>query len=212
MAVTFQPQNPNALFDPTQWSNQFSLFNNQAYTWPARYAGWPTDAMGNPIQAPPGMTINTSPASPQAAPAAASNVDMTALRNAVLQNQPGAAAAYGANFPGGTGGQFPGVDALAGRNWAAFTPQQNWQAPTQAAAPQPQAVANPAGLTTQQYLQLRANPGRVTTQGATVPESTSQPLGPGVLQQFLQSWKPAQTGPSSGFQQNFYNTLRGMGY
>ena len=67
----FDPQNPNALFSPDQWLNQFSNYNNAALPWPSSYSGMPTDAMGNPIQPPPGMTINSSPAAPApAAPAA----------------------------------------------------------------------------------------------------------------------------------------------
>jgi hypothetical protein len=76
--VTFDPQNPNALFSPDQWLNQFSNFNSKPLPWPSTYAGYPTDAMGNPIgggpsqqmQAPsaapaqpaPGTTINSTPA------------------------------------------------------------------------------------------------------------------------------------------------------
>jgi hypothetical protein len=78
------------------------------------------------------------------------------------------------------------------------------------AAPAPQAApaANPAGLTSQQYLQLRANPGYIQTPGATVPQSqTSYQPGSGVLQAFLQNWQPAQSGVGSGFQQQFATAL-----
>jgi hypothetical protein len=79
-----------------------------------------------------------------------------------------------------------------------------------AAAPQaPAPAAGPGGLTAQQYLQLRANPGRVTTPGATVPQASSATPGPGMLQQFLANWNPATSGPGSGFQQSFSKALRG---
>src|SRR4029077_12583239 len=60
------------------------------------YRGTPTNAMGNPIASPPGMTLNTTPAAAPAA--AAAQPDMMAMRNAALTSQPGAALAYGANF------------------------------------------------------------------------------------------------------------------
>ena len=68
----FDPQNPDALFSPDQWLNQFGNFNNAALPWPSFHAGTPTDAMGRPIQPPPGMTLNSAPpAAPRpAAPAA----------------------------------------------------------------------------------------------------------------------------------------------
>ena len=82
--VQFDPQNPYALFSPDQWSNQFSLFNDKPLPWPSSYAGYPTDAMGNPIgggpqqqtaapaagSSTPGMTINSTPQQGQMTPAA----------------------------------------------------------------------------------------------------------------------------------------------
>ena len=67
-APTFQ-SNPYGSFDPSQWTNPYSQFYGKALPWPSSYAGWPTDATGNPIQKPPGMTLNSTPQ--QAAPAAA---------------------------------------------------------------------------------------------------------------------------------------------
>jgi hypothetical protein len=80
----FSP-NPYANFDPSQWSNPYSSFQNKGIPFPASYMGWPTDAMGNPIGATsatpgltpgqtslpstPGTTLNSAPAA--AAPAAA---------------------------------------------------------------------------------------------------------------------------------------------
>ena len=195
----FDPQNPDALFSPDQWLNQFSNFNNAALPWPSSYAGTPTDAMGRPIQPPPGMTLNSAPAAapPPAAPAP--------------QQQ------YGRIWEGtGTGGAAGGQNAMgsggptAGQNVSQYMPIG--PAPQQQAAPQaaPQAAA-PNNW--QNTIAMLANPGKVTTPGATVPASASsaQP-GPGSLQAFLQNWRPASSGPGSGFQQGFANALKGMGY
>ena len=38
------------MLDPTQKSNQFTIYNNKALPWPPTYNGVPTDAMGRPIQ------------------------------------------------------------------------------------------------------------------------------------------------------------------
>ena len=69
--VTYQPQNPYALFSPDQWSNQFSLFDNAALPWPSSYTGYPMDAMGNPItpQAGSGIPDYAQWQANQAAPA-----------------------------------------------------------------------------------------------------------------------------------------------
>jgi hypothetical protein len=81
-----------------------------------------------------------------------------------------------------------------------------------AAAAAPAATSNPSGLNAQQYLQLLANPGQVTTPGATVPQASSAQPGPGVLQQFMQNWRPQASGPGSGFTNNFYQALKAQGY
>jgi hypothetical protein len=163
----FQPQNPYGLFDPSQWSNAYSNYNNSALPWPSRYAGLPTDAMGNPIGLPAGTTLNTPPAQPAPAP------------------QQGPAAM----------GQF-----LGGGGQGA--PQ---------AAPAAPAQAGPDYNT---VLSMLANPGKVTTPGATVPAApvSSAQSNPAGLQSFLAGFKPAQSGPGSGFQQGFANALKGMGY
>jgi hypothetical protein len=203
---TYQ-SNPYADFDPSQWSNPYSNFQNSAIPFPATYAGWPTNALGQPIQAPPGMTLNSSPAQPQAA-------QQPAQQGASLLNNPGPVG------PGGMRGQYvqtnPGGMLPSGENYGSSSPtyiQPQYQfmpAQQAAAAPAPAPAANPAGLTSQQYLQLRANPGYVTTPGATVPQSASSATpGPGMLQQFLANWNPAQSGPGSGFQQAFSKALRG---
>jgi hypothetical protein len=69
------------MFDPSQLSNQFSNYNNQAMPFPPTYntaAGGPVSAAtGQPIQSfqawqqanPGGLNLNSTPAQPQAAPA-----------------------------------------------------------------------------------------------------------------------------------------------
>jgi hypothetical protein len=131
------------MFDPSQQSNQFSNYNNQALPWPPTYntgAGGPNNAAtGQPIQSfqqwqqqnPGGMTLNSTP------------------------SQPGAQSAA----------------------------PDNWQA----------------------SLNALANPGKVTTPGATVPQATgSQPSG-GVNQAFLN-----QAGAGQGMNQNFLSALRAI--
>jgi hypothetical protein len=204
---TFDP-NPYANFDPSQWTNPYSNFYGRALPWPSSYAGAPTDAMGRPIAAPPGMTLNSAPAQPQ--PAAPQ-------------------AGWGASAPGASAINPSGNAALLAANWGAFPasgyntstpggylqalmanpvnqglngPQQGGQGGGQAAAPN----------NWQQTLSMLANPGHVATPGATVPQAPpggGQP-SPGVLQNFLANWQPAQSGPGSGFTQNFNAILRGL--
>ena len=213
--VQFQPQNPYALFSPDQWSNQFSRFNNAALPWPSSYAGMPTDAMGNPIQPPQGTTINSAPA-PAPAPAAPAN-NQWAFNNALLNSlgqsalnqniakvqsgQPGWAQ------PASTGPSVSDVIRMRGM----LGPNPN--AAQAAQPPTPAASQSPGAPSYSQILSLLANPGKVTTPGATVPASaTSGQPAPGGLQAFLANWRPAQSGPGSGFQQSFASALKGMGY
>jgi hypothetical protein len=190
---TFQ-SNPYADFDPSQWANPYSNFQNSAIPFPASYSGWPTDAQGNPIQAPPGMTLNSSPAQP--APAAAPAAAAPQQQGRYVQTS--------------AGGQLP-----SGENYGSATPTnvpaqyQYIPAPQAAPQPAPPPAANPAGLSSQQYLQLRANPGHVTTPGATVPIASGTQPNNSVLQQFLANWNPAQSGPGSQFQQQFAKALKG---
>jgi len=207
---TYSP-NPYGNFDPSQWSNPYSSFQNSAIPFPASYAGWPTDANGNPIQPPQGMTLNSSPAQPAAPQAAAP--------------APRSIASYAQATPTGGGQNMSYINPSAGI--VGYGPQQQLpgapinnpiggQPAALPPAPAPQASAPAAGtplqvgqpLTAQQYLQLRANPGYIATPGATVPQSaTSYQPGSGVLQQFLANWNPAQSGPGSGFQQQFAKAL-----
>ena len=119
------------MFDPTQKSNQFSLFNDAPLPGPSYNtgAGGPTNAMGQPIPAfqawmsanPAGMNINNTPAQAQAQVAPQQQ-----------QQQQGAAS------PAGAGGQVnyaamgqygPAIQELMGNYAAAqakLTPQQQY--------------------------------------------------------------------------------------
>ena len=232
----FNPQDPNALFSPDQWLNQFSNFNNAALPWPSSYAGAPTDAMGKPIQSfvdatnaaqqqyqqqlaaynsqqqTPGTTLNSPPqglASVQNNPNPGTPQNLSDIMSNYGQGDP-----YGAQ-----GSQMAGLNALMGgvggpgrygdqyMNQVGANYQQSMQ-PRQQAAP---AAPTPPN-NWQAMLTGLANPGKVTTPGATVPASASAQPGPANLQSFLANWKPAQSGPGSGFQQNFATALKGMGY
>lgn len=209
-------------FDPSQWTNPYSSFQNSGIPFPASYSGWPTDSMGNPIQAPPGMQVG-QPSAAAAAPASTPGTTLNSTPNApqsgILAGMPaGAQAAAGSGSPfGAMGGQLAGWQALANPEQAAAgntygDPYLNMvagqQAPQQAAPPTP--AANPSGLTSQQYLQLLAHPNPVATPGANIPQSAQsyQPNN-SVLQQFLANWTPAKSGPGSGFQQAFAKGLKG---
>jgi hypothetical protein len=184
---TFQ-SNPYGSFDPSQWSNPYSNYYGQKLPFPASYAGTPTNALGQPIQPPPGMTLNSTPQQPQA-PA-----------RQTVGLQPSDLAGPSALNPSGN-------QALGMANWGGMmSPQAQ---PQQQA---PQAAAPSAPNNWQNTLSMLANPGHVTTPGATVPQAppTGGQPSPGVLQNFLQNWQPAQSGAGSGFTQNFNSILRGL--
>jgi hypothetical protein len=201
--------NPFSSFDPSQWSNPYSPFPSQAIPWPSSYVGTPTDSLGNPIQsyqaqqpqpAPtaPGLTLNSTPdwsnLSPQMRIDARNNPNaMTAASQQADPNDRALVAAW----------LGPTEQAKADMGIASTIGQQQ----------QPQAAppAAPSGLNNSAaYLSALAHPNRVVTPGATVPQSpNSYQPGSGALQQFLSQWRPAASGPGSGFQQGFYNTLKG---
>jgi hypothetical protein len=192
---TFTP-NPYANFDPSQWSNPYSQFYGQALPWPSSYAGTPNNALGQPIQPPQGMTLNNTPAQPQApaAPSDNNNAQWQAIQQANLNGQGGITSQMAA----------AGIGSMAQANAIRAAMNSGQQAQPQAAAPAP-----PNNW--QNTLSMLANPGHVATPGATVPQAQS-PTGvqPGVLQSFLANWQPAQSGPGSGFTQNFNALLRGL--
>ena len=59
---------------------------------------------------------------------------------------------------------------------------------------------------------MLANPGKVTTPGATVPQTAGAQPGSANLQSFLQIGNPRSQGRAAGFQNNFATALKGMGY
>jgi hypothetical protein len=225
---------PYGLFGPDQFSNQFSLFNNKALPWPSQYAGMPTDAMGRPIQPPAGTTINTLPAAPAPAPQQAANPSQWAINNDMINamgrratdqmNYQGAAGMGGGYAQGGPSSEMDDVVHMRLQNNAQYgvplgpggsVPQSsgpNAGIPGGAPAQTPQVAGPSNNISSPDALSLLANPGPVTTPGAQPGVSAPNQPGAGVLQQFLANWNPAQSGPGSQFQQNFANTLRGMGY
>ena len=193
------------MFDPSQQSNAYSNYNNQALPWPPTYGGTPVNAAtGKPIQSfqdwqaanPGGMSINSTPQQPAApqqsspplyGPASAVNPQsgLTPQRGNVPMpggNQFMSQQGYQALYGGGGMPQQPGPQAGA-QAGGASAPPNNWQA----------------------ALSALANPGNPVTQGATVPMvSGSQPAG-GVNAAFLQ-----QAGQGQGMNQNFLNALRSI--
>jgi hypothetical protein len=245
---TFQ-SNPYGSFDPSQWTNPYSNFYGRALPFPPSYAGTPTNALGQPIQspqapqAPQGMTLNSTPAQPQA-PGAAN--PFANVPNVQGQNAPATEPRGGLNIADwqalspaqrsaamGPMGQYSAGLAMmpsgnnfvaSGSNPSGANPQAstalgfmnsglNGFAQMQQQAQQgagPSAPGPPNNW--QNTLSMLANPGHVTTPGATIPmapQGSAQP-GPGVLQNFLANWQPAQSGPGSGFTQNFNTILRGL--
>jgi hypothetical protein len=206
----FNPS-PYGVFDASQWSNPYSRYANQALPWPPQYVGMPTNAMGQPIQPPPGVSLSTPPPAP--APAPAPQGEPALMGNPAIRagNQAVGLQALNSMIPMG-GGAFkagPGTPGMTAQNplgvWGQQPPAQQSAAPPASSGGQPLMDYNTV-------LGMLANPGKVTTPGAQpgVP-SPSQP-GPGVLQQFLANWNPAQSGPGAGFQQSFASTLKQLGY
>jgi hypothetical protein len=172
-------------------NNPYSQFSGSPLPWPSSYAGTPTDAHGNPIQAQPGMTLNTpSPALAAAAP------QQQQMR-------------WGMISPGGqaTGGMAEGGRPEGGSTTPA---QYGWLPPTQQqpaapAAPAPTASSAPGTQGLDSALSLLANPGHVTTPGA----QPMAPQGPSVLQSFLAN-NQGGTGAGNYSNQGFFNTLNAL--
>jgi hypothetical protein len=187
------------MFDPTQKSNQFSNYNNAALPWPPSYntgAGGPVNAAtGQPIQSfqqwqqqnPGGMSINSTPAQPAAAPQGSDTFNRAAQMAYLTGNN-----AYLSAMGYGPGGSVTPGSQAAQYGMGAQTPQ---------AAPQASGPPN----NWQAAINALSNPGKVTTQGANVPQVQGyQPAG-GVNQAFLQ-----QAGAGAGMNQGFLSALRGI--
>jgi hypothetical protein len=207
------------MFDPSQKSNQFSQYNNQALPWPPTYntgAGGPVNAAtGQPIQSfqqwqqanPGGMSINSTPAAPAAPQTYGLQPSQLAGPSAL---NPSGNQAFGMATWGGmmspqarelyANQQFAPPGSAPGTTYANMGAGGGQQ---QAGAQQAQASGPPNNW--QAAINALANPGRVQTQGANVPQVTGyQPSG-GVNQAFLN-----QAGAGQGMNQNFLNALRSI--
>jgi hypothetical protein len=217
------------MFDPSQLSNQFSLYNNQALPFPPTYndtAGGPVNAAtGQPIasyqqwkqQNPGGLTLNATPAQPQAPQAQPMGQQGALWANYLLGGGQGAAPSAGA--PGAVGmygasGRDPAnmanlVNFLGG---ASSGVMQNTGAPGYGmgggagagGAPPGAGGGGQGGSPNNWYAALNAlsNPGTPAVGGATVPMAQGyQPAG-GVNQAFLN-----QAGAGQGMNTNFLSAL-----
>lgn len=208
------------MFSPDQWLNKFSPFAGKAFPFPAQYQRTPTDAHGNPIQSyldtqaahdawqPPAqaapVTLNTNPGlngvalgmSPQD-PSGSFNTAMLNSMGRNLQPQQG-----GGRSSAGEGSiAGPALNDVV--TMRGMLQNQNTAAAQPAAAP-----TNPYDMN-QAYLDALANPGRVQTPGANVPQSAPPSNQSGVLQQFLANWKGGK-GAGNYDNSGFFNALRGQ--
>lgn len=195
-------------FDPSQWSNKYSPYNGVAI--PAtQYAGTPRDAFGNPIasyqqalaaQQPAAMPASTSLNS---SPQSYANPNQ-GLINAIYQG--------GGQSGGGFGGQGSGTSVGNGALLTQLLMGGGGGTPAQptAAAAAPAASSGPN--MSQAYLQALANPGHISTPGATVAQAPTPTGQSNVLQQFLQNWQnkgSPTTGAGNYNNAGFYNALQG---
>jgi hypothetical protein len=180
------------LFDPTQQSNQFSLFNNAALPFPPTYNGAPTNAMGQPIQSfqqwqqqnPGGVSLNATPAQPDNSGQFAFN---KALINSMGQSMLSNGLMGGQANGGGRGDAYTGLaNNPTYGNLIHLNALNNAMGQTGAqGAAQPQAGGG-APNNWQAAINALSNPGNPQTMGANVPLQTGyQPAG-GVNQAFLQ--------------------------
>ena len=175
------------------------------------YHGVPTDAMGNPIAQPPGMTLNSTQASAQAsAPAAANSPD---LSHGIYSMYGGGSAGLPmgqgvplSQFGGGGYGSQNMNDAAGLASLMGFDPSQlnGFQGQKQQAAPQ-QAAAPPDN-SYQSALDMLSNPGKIVTPGANVPATKPVTDQPSVLDQFLAGQHGGQ-GAGGYSNQGFFDTL-----
>ena len=171
--------------------NPYSQFPNGIQG--TSYAGVPTDAHGNPIQTPPGMTLNSTPA---AAP------PPTPMQQPA--QQPFRHATMSDGMPYGQTNLGRGV---IGQSWDPGQPQQQQQQAAPAAAPQTPAVGG-GGNNYQTALAMLANPGHVSTPGANVPATQPITNQPSVLDQFLASQSGNAGEGANGYSNaGFFNTL-----
>jgi hypothetical protein len=116
---------------------------------------------------------------------------------------------FGMTQGGGGGGQ--GATNLDMARLIAAQRQAGTQQP--AAGPQTSGpTADPNSLTRDQYLNLLANPGKVTTPGAQILPGTSMtgPIQSNVLQNFLANNPQGKTGAGGYTNAPFFSTLQGL--
>ena len=205
------------MFDPTQKSNQFSLYNNAPLPYPPTYntgAGGPVNAAtGQPIQSfqdwqkanPGGVTLNATPSQP----AQAQQVTQRGIQNMAADPS-----GFGMlqMLMGGPGGQpmLPGDPNTVIPQLQNVASQLPWAHGMQGAAgAQGGPAAAPQGggppNNWQAAINALSNPGNPVTQGANVPLAQGyQPAG-GVNQAWLN-----QAGAGQGMNQNFLSALRGI--
>jgi hypothetical protein len=133
----------------------------------------------------------------------AAGASLGQVQAGVAATQPDSFVASHNNPSGGS----PGAGAyLQGLGATAFNQMANQPAAA------PQAPSTPAPDMGKAYLQALANPGQVTTPGATVPQSALPSSQSGVLQQFLQNWQnkgAPTTGAGNYNNQGFFAGLQG---
>ena len=200
-------QNPNLLQglaqmqQPNPYAIQGPLSMPGFYTGNSGGSGSmpPTDAMGNPIQSfQQAQQAHDAWNAANPAPASAPAMGTT------LPSVPQYIQTAGGTISGGSTARNMGVSDgnVSGQmipNPAYVQQQQQMQGQQGTAAPA--APTNPIDMR-QAYLNALSKPGKVTTSGATVPES--DPLGqPSVMDAFLSTNHPSSSSSNSGF----FNTL-----
>ena len=192
-----------SLYGPNKWSQ----FPNGIQS--TSYSGTPTDALGKPIQQPPGMTLNQTPQQPQAAPQASTpqhgvgglqpgQWDGSDGLPAGMPTSPIRMATTSEGMPQGQTNLGRGVIGTSWQGPGGGMAQQAPQAPQQAASSPVNSYQN--------ALQLLSNPGHVTTPGSNV--TASQPITqqPSVLDQFLAT-QHGGTGAGGYSNTGFFDTL-----
>jgi hypothetical protein len=207
-------------FDPSQWSNKYSNFAGTSLNpYMGGYAGTPTDARGAPIQSYQDFVAAQAaqkPAPPPMAPATTLN----SSPGAGYFQTPAGSQALGAQMA--PQGSAPGIQALYGRNFAAFAPPAGqpvapgspYGAPGggQPAAPAAGVAPPQSPDMGQAYLNALSNPGRVATPGATAPQAALPSQNSNVLQQFLANWQQGgapTTGAGNYNNAGFFKALQG---
>ena len=223
----FQPQKPDALISPDQSQNQFRKFNKCGVAvWPSSYAGMPTNAMGQPIQPPPGTTLNSSPqpAAPQAAaPQPNSAQQLYNQMSGPSALHPTGNPAFGASEWGfGLGAQGGGGQELACVSDGPERQRDRRGAASETGVPgtdrrprlrlQPLPRLRPTVGKTQ--WRCSPTPGKRKHAGSNCSRHLQAPSR-GVGQTCNRFWligSRRRVGRAAGSQQNFATALKGMGY